>query len=217
MFNVLSMKKKLLIQAFLKYLKKHFIWLCLYMLDAELPSKTHLPAHLLWHSPAVHQGAKVGPAGVGIIWDPPGSPAPLFTPRLSCHPLCPVGWRGAEEQDNYDITAGWLSSSPSWWETEGRNGATGERLVPQESNPAHRETMFSLDQGGVCDAGSLLWEFRGVMICFPFANIKSSCEVWYKASRWNITWWQAPKKMTATGRTQIPSSTDSMTLVVFFL
>lgn len=50
--------------------------------------------------------------------------------------------------------AGWLSSSPSRRE----EWATREQHFPQESNPAHRETMFVFIKGGVSHTGQSLWE-----------------------------------------------------------
>lgn len=93
----------------------------------------------------------------GIIGDPPSMPRALFSLSLSCRPLFQACWRGAEKQDNYDIMAGWLSSSPSWWETEGRNGQP-------ESNCSHRKAIHHMERlcsSFVGDDGCLT---RAVMI-----------------------------------------------------
>lgn len=69
-----------------------------------------------------------------ITCDPPTVTSGLCShPALICHSLCADDWRGAEEQDNYDIRSAWLSSSRSWSDTEDKNG----QHFPQESNPPH--------------------------------------------------------------------------------
>lgn len=96
------------------------------------PSQRHSPVFspMAWLS----GGARVRAAGVRIICDPPTVIQGLYShPALICHSLCADDWRGAEEQNNYDIMSGWLSSSPSWSDTEDRNG----QHFPQESNPPH--------------------------------------------------------------------------------
>lgn len=104
---------------------------------------------------AVNHDAKVRPTGVGIMWDPPRLPRPLFTPQLSCYPLCPCMLkrsRGTGQLGHYS----WLTEQPSQLVANRREEwADGERLFPQESNPAHGDHVQSVTRGRSCGTSGM--------------------------------------------------------------
>lgn len=104
-------------------------------------------------------GARVRAAGVRIICDPPTATSGLYShPALICHSLCGDDWRGAEEQDNYDIMTGWLSSSRSWSDTEDRNG----QHFPQESNPPHTTICCLFSRRALHSGGGRICTSKGL-------------------------------------------------------
>lgn len=128
---------------------KHFynkaFWTCALSKQNSQPNNIYLAPSSLHRT--IIRRAKVRAAGVEIIWDPSSHSA------LICHSLCPRGWRGAEEQDNYDIIAGWLSFSSSCWDTEGRNGQP-------ERDSSHRKAIHHIER--LCSVfikGGCLWRW----------------------------------------------------------
>lgn len=135
--------------------------------DGDVPSADCTGFVYGWHKSSVRA------AGVRIICGPPTLIQGLYShPALICHSLCPDDWRGAEEQNNYDIMAGWLSSSPSWAQTEDRNGQ-------HESNTSHRKAIHHIQQDVVPSPGGLgggkirtnmgldlLPDFSAIFICW---------------------------------------------------